>query len=49
LNDFDAIILMLAEHDHRGWVSIEGGMKGMEQMDASLAFLRRIGPEDFPE
>jgi sugar phosphate isomerase/epimerase len=41
LNDFDAIFGILAEHNYRGWVSIEDGMNGFDEMAESLAFLRR--------
>jgi sugar phosphate isomerase/epimerase len=47
LNDYDAIFRILAEHNYRGWVSIEDGMNGMQEMAESLAFLRRIGERYF--
>ncbi len=40
LNDYDAIFRILAAHHYAGWISIEDGMNGMEEMAASLAFLR---------
>ncbi len=40
LNDYDAIFRILAAHRYAGWISIEDGMNGMEEMAASLAFLR---------
>jgi sugar phosphate isomerase/epimerase len=49
LNDYDAIFRILAEHDYRGWVSIEDGMNGMDEMADSLAFLRRMGAKYFPD
>jgi sugar phosphate isomerase/epimerase len=49
LNDYDAIFRILAEHHYRGWVSIEDGMNGMEEMVESLAFLRRMSAKYFPE
>jgi len=49
LNDYDAIFRILAEHDYRGWVSIEDGMNGMDEMAESLAFLRRMTAKYFPE
>jgi sugar phosphate isomerase/epimerase len=49
LNDYDAIFRILAEHGYRGWVSIEDGMNGMEEMAESLAFLRRMSAKHFPE
>jgi len=48
LNDYDAIFRILAEHDYRGWVSIEDGMNGMDEMAESLAFLRRTTAKYFP-
>ena len=41
LNDYDAIFRILAEHGYPGWISIEDGMNGMDEMAESLAFLRR--------
>jgi sugar phosphate isomerase/epimerase len=48
LNDFDTIFSILAEKRYTGWVSIEDGMNGMEEMAESLAFLRRITAKYFP-
>jgi sugar phosphate isomerase/epimerase len=48
LNDYDAIFSILAEHGYAGWVSIEDGMNGMEEMAESLAFLRRMSARYFP-
>ncbi len=42
LNDYPAIFRILAGHNYRGWVSIEDGMNGMEEIAESLAFLRRM-------
>jgi sugar phosphate isomerase/epimerase len=42
LNDYDAIFRILAEHKYQGWISIEDGMNGTEEMAESLAFLRRM-------
>lgn len=47
LNDYDAIFRILAEHRYQGWVSIEDGMNGMDEMAQSLAFLRRMGEKYF--
>ena len=49
LNDYDAIFRILAEHDYQGWVSIEDGMNGMDEMAESLAFLRRMSRQYFPD
>lgn len=47
LNDYNAIFSILAEHQYRGWVSIEDGMNGLEEMAESLAFLRAMGERYF--
>lgn len=49
LNDYDAIFGILAEAGYSGWISIEDGMNGMEEMAESLAFLRRMCARYFPE
>ncbi len=49
LNDYDAIFGILAEHRYRGWISIEDGMNGMDEMAESLAFLRRMAARYFPD
>lgn len=49
LNDYDAIFRILAEHNYHGWISIEDGMNGMDEMAQSLAFLRRMCAMYFPE
>lgn len=48
LNDYHAIFRILSEHNYRGWISIEDGMNGMDEMAESLAFLRRMGAQYFP-
>lgn len=48
LNDYDTIFQILAEHNYRGWVSIEDGMNGMEEMAQSLQFLRTMSDRYFP-
>jgi sugar phosphate isomerase/epimerase len=49
LNDYDAIFRILADHRYQGWISIEDGMNGMDEMAESLAFLRRMVAQYFPE
>ncbi len=49
LNDYDAIFRILAKHGYRGWISIEDGMNGMDEMAESLAFLRTMVARYFPE
>ena len=48
LNDYDAIFGILAAHRYQGWISIEDGMNGMDEMARSLAFLRAMGAKYFP-
>lgn len=53
LNDYDRIFSILAAAGYRGWISIEDGMNGMEEMAESLAFLREkvrqhFGDNEFP-
>jgi len=40
LNDYDAIFASLAEVGFDGWISIEDGVEGMEQLKRSADFLR---------
>jgi sugar phosphate isomerase/epimerase len=47
MNDYHTIFKILAENNYRGWVSIEDGMNGMEEMAESLAFLRTISNRYF--
>lgn len=49
LNDYDAIFRILAESGYSGWVSIEDGVNGIEEIAESLAFLRRMQAKYFPE
>jgi sugar phosphate isomerase/epimerase len=41
LNDYDAIFRLLRSVEYSGWISIEDGMNGMEEMQESLQFLHR--------
>jgi sugar phosphate isomerase/epimerase len=49
LNDYDTIFQILAQNHYKGWVSIEDGMNGMDEMAESLAFLRRMSLQYFPD
>ena len=40
LNDYPSIFGLLARNQYSGWISIEDGMNGMDEMAESLAFLR---------
>lgn len=42
LNNYPRIFEILNAHNYTGWVSIEDGMNGMEEMAESLAFLRQF-------
>ncbi len=42
LNDYDAIFSRLASRNFAGWVSIEDGMNGMEEMKRSVDFLKEM-------
>ena len=41
LNDYDAIFTELKSKGFDGWISIEDGVEGMEQLERSVTFLRR--------
>ena len=40
LNDYDAIFAELSRVGFDGWISIEDGVEGMEQLERSVAFVR---------
>ncbi len=42
LNDYPAIFQVLAGQHYSGWISIEDGVNGMDEMAESLAFLRHM-------
>ena len=48
LNDYDAIFRILAEVGYDGWISIEDGVNGLDEMARSIAFLARKRAEYFP-
>lgn len=47
LNDYDAIFTELKQKGFDGWISIEDGVEGMEQLERSVAFLRRKMEQHF--
>ena len=49
LNDYDAIFSILAENNYTGWISIEDGMNGLDEMRQSLEFLHMMVEKYFPE
>ncbi len=48
LNDYDAIFAELRRVGFDGWISIEDGVDGMEQLRRSVAFLRKKMREYWP-
>jgi sugar phosphate isomerase/epimerase len=49
MNDYDAIFRILAEAGFSGWISIEDGMNGLDEIARSAAFLKRKRAEYFPQ
>jgi len=47
LNDYDKIFSILASVGYKGWVSIEDGMNGMDEMQASAEFLKKMREKYF--
>ena len=47
LNDYDTIFQILSAVGYTGWVSIEDGMNGMDEMRASIDFLHRMRDKYF--
>lgn len=47
LNDYDAIFRILADVNFSGWISIEDGMDGLEEIRRSAEFLKRKRAEYF--
>lgn len=49
LNDYDKIFSILAGVGYTGWVSIEDGMNGMAEMQASVQFLHKMRQKYWPD
>jgi sugar phosphate isomerase/epimerase len=49
MNDYDAIFGELTSVGFDGWISIEDGVDGFEQLERSVAFLRRKMAEHWPQ
>jgi sugar phosphate isomerase/epimerase len=47
LNDYDAIFRILSGVGFAGWVSVEDGMNGLDELRRSVAFLKRKRAEYF--
>jgi sugar phosphate isomerase/epimerase len=41
LNDYDAIFRILAETGFTGWISVEAGMEGLDEIARSVEFLKK--------
>ena len=49
LNDYDAIFRLLAEVGFSGWISVEAGLNGLDEIARSAEFLKRKRAEHFGE
>ena len=49
MNDYERIFSILREVGFQGWISIEDGVGGMDDLRASVAFLRPKMGEYFSE
>ena len=49
MNDYPAILQILASHGYRGWISIEDGVNGLDEMQQSLLYLRDMCARYFGE
>ena len=49
LNDYDAIFAELKRVGFDGWISIEDGVDGMDQLERSVAFLRKKITQYWPD
>ncbi|HSJ02596.1 MAG TPA: sugar phosphate isomerase/epimerase family protein [Verrucomicrobium sp.] len=47
LNDYDSIFTELKSKGFNGWISIEDGVEGMDQLERSVAYLNRKMAEHF--
>jgi sugar phosphate isomerase/epimerase len=48
-NNYDKIFKILKSVNYQGWVSIEDGMNGMDEMRESINFLKRMRAKYFNE
>ena len=47
LNDYDAIFSLLADVGFSGWISVEAGLNGLEEIARSVEFLKHKRAEHF--
>jgi sugar phosphate isomerase/epimerase len=48
MNDYNAIFSLLAGAGFDGWISIEDGMDGLDELARSAEFLKRKRAEFYP-
>jgi sugar phosphate isomerase/epimerase len=48
LNDYDAIFRILASVGFDGWISVEDGMNGLDELARSVEFLKRQRARFYP-
>jgi sugar phosphate isomerase/epimerase len=48
LNDYDAIFRLLSEVNFDGWISVEAGMAGLDEIARSVSFLKEKRARYFP-
>ncbi|HWG43613.1 MAG TPA: sugar phosphate isomerase/epimerase family protein [Gemmataceae bacterium] len=48
LNDYDAIFRILSGAGFAGWISVEDGMNGLDELKCSVEFLKRKRAEYYP-
>ena len=48
LNDYDAIFQILREINYCGWISVEDGVEGLDQMARSVEFLKKKIDQYYP-
>ena len=49
LNDYDKIFSILSESGFNGWISIEDGVNGMEEIEESIVFLKYMRGKYFKD
>ena len=47
MNDYDAIFRILADAGFSGWISVEDGMNGLDELARSVTFLKTKRAEYF--
>jgi sugar phosphate isomerase/epimerase len=47
MNDYDAIFRLLADAGFSGWISVEDGMNGLDELMRSVEFLKSRRTQHF--